>query len=95
MQRKLTRSWPPPWMSITGPRMSSIMEEHSMCHPGRPRPQGLSQYGSPSFAAFHSAKSAGCVLRVSAATRLLPPVHVLLSVSNLCKGVHVYTSKNG
>ena len=30
-----------------------------MCQPGRPGPQGLSQAGSPGFAAFQSAKSAG------------------------------------
>ena len=86
--RRRTRSWPPPWMSITGPRMFSIMAEHSMCHPGRPRPQGLSQNGSPSFAAFHSATSAGCLLRVSAVTRLLPPVHTLLPVMQLLQCAH-------
>jgi len=33
------------------------MAEHSMCHPGRPGPQGEFQDGSPGFTAFHSAKS--------------------------------------
>ena len=35
------------------------MAEHSICQPGRPFPQGLSQAGSPGFAAFHKAKSKG------------------------------------
>ena len=34
------------------------MAEHSICHPGRPGPQGLSQDGSSGLAAFHSTKSA-------------------------------------
>lgn len=33
--------------------------EHSMCHPGRPFPQGDSQNGSPGFTAFHKTKSSG------------------------------------
>ena len=39
------------------------MAEHSMCQPGRPLPQGLSQEGSPGLAFFQSAKSAGERLR--------------------------------
>ena len=39
------RSRPPPWMSIVSPRCASAIAEHSMCQPGRPRPQGLSQPG--------------------------------------------------
>ena len=35
----------------------SAIAEHSMCQPGRPLLQGASQYGSPSFAAFQTAKS--------------------------------------
>ena len=34
-----TRSMPPPWMSKTSPRCFQLMAEHSMCQPGRPRPQ--------------------------------------------------------
>ncbi len=35
-----------------------------MCQPGRPRPHGASQdESSPSFCAFHSAKSSGSSLR--------------------------------
>ena len=45
------------------------MAEHSMCHPGRPGPQGLGQVGSPGFDAFHSAKSSGSRLRSSTSTR--------------------------
>ena len=38
-----------------------------MCQPGRPRPQGASQaVSSPSFCAFHSAKSSGSSLAVGA-----------------------------
>ena len=38
-----------------------------MCQPGRPRPQGESQaVSSPSFCAFHSAKSSGSSLSVGA-----------------------------
>ena len=33
------------------------MAEHSICQPGRPGPQGLSQYGSSGLAAFHRTKS--------------------------------------
>ena len=36
--------------------------EHSICQPGRPKPQGESQPGSPSLAAFHKAKSLGSFL---------------------------------
>ena len=34
------------------------MTEHSMCHPGRPGPQGDGHEGSPGLDAFQSAKSA-------------------------------------
>ena len=34
------------------------MTEHSICHPGRPAPQGDGHEGSPGFDAFQSAKSA-------------------------------------
>jgi transposase InsO family protein len=42
--------------------------EHSMCHPGRPRPlpQGDAHHGSPGLAAFHSAKSRGFFFSLSA-----------------------------
>ena len=45
------------------------MAEHSMCQPGRPGPQGLSQDGSPGLADFHRAKSRGSRLRSSTSTR--------------------------
>ena len=48
-----------------------------MCQPGRPRPHGDSQSGSPGFAAFHSAKSTGlrfCVVDVHARARALDQV---------------------
>ena len=35
---------------MTGPISASIMALHSMCHPGRPGPQGDSQDGSPGLA---------------------------------------------
>ncbi len=54
-----TRSSPPPWMSKCRPRYFMLMAEHSMCHPGRPGPQGLSHDGSPGLDRFHSAKSPG------------------------------------
>ncbi len=44
---------------MTSPMMLLIMALHSMCHPGRPGPQGDSQLGSPGLADFQSAKSAG------------------------------------
>lgn len=59
----------PPWISMTGPITAWIMALHSMCHPGRPRPQGDSQLGSSGLAAFQRAKSAGPRLRSSTATR--------------------------
>ncbi len=49
------------------------MAEHSMCQPGRPGPQGLSQDGSPGLAAFQRAKSRGDSLRVSTSMRLPAP----------------------
>ncbi len=64
----LTRSKPPPWMSMIGPMRDRIMALHSMCHPGRPWPQGDSQVGSPGLAAFQRAKSDGLRLRLSNAT---------------------------
>lgn len=59
------RSSPPPWMSNAGPRYLWAMAEHSRCQPGYPRPHGVSQLGSPGFAAFHMAKSRGSRLPVS------------------------------
>ena len=35
----------------------SAITEHSMCQPGLPLPQGLSQAGSPGLEAFHRTKS--------------------------------------
>ena len=40
----------------------SIIAEHSICQPGRPRPQGLSQPITPSGDGFQSTKSAGSFL---------------------------------
>ena len=39
------RSTPPPWMSKAVPRYLPAIAEHSMCQPGRPRPQGLGHDG--------------------------------------------------
>src|SRR5688572_10312461 len=65
------RSIPPPCMSNVCPRYLIDMAEHSMCHPGRPRPHGLSHATSPAPGAdFHSAKSAGLRLP-TASTRPL------------------------
>ncbi len=36
-----------------------LIAEHSICQPGRPGPQGLSQAGSPGFDPFQRAKSPG------------------------------------
>ncbi len=36
-----------------------LIAEHSICQPGRPGPQGLSQAGSPGFEPFQRAKSPG------------------------------------
>ena len=44
-------------MSMDSPRISEAITEHSMCQPGRPRPQGDSQLGSPGFEFFQTAKS--------------------------------------
>ena len=49
-------------MSKLSPRYFMLIVEHSMCHPGLPLPQGLSQNGSPGLAAFQSAKSSGSSL---------------------------------
>src|SRR5687768_3671709 len=53
------RSRPPAWMSIVSPRCRSIIAEHSICQPGRPLPQGLSQPITPASEGFQSTKSAG------------------------------------
>src|SRR3954462_14283317 len=45
------------------------MAEHSMCQPGRPRPQGESQDGSAGLADFHNTKSSGSRLLLSTSTR--------------------------
>lgn len=55
---------------MTGPMSASTMELHSICHPGRPGPQGESQDGSPGLDAFHSAKSAALRFRGSTCTRI-------------------------
>ena len=44
------------------PEMLLAIAEHSMCQPGRPRPQGLSQPGSSGGEGFHSTKSAASFL---------------------------------
>ena len=63
------RSLPPVWISKPTPSTCSAIAEHSMCQPGRPRPQGASQaVSSPSFWAFHSAKSSGSSLRSEPST---------------------------
>ena len=71
------RSTPPPWMSKAGPRYLPAIAEHSMCHPGRPGPQGLGQAavsGSESFfQPFHKQRSRGgraCRMRVGVLGRL-------------------------
>ena len=56
------RSTPPPWMSKAVPRYFDAIAEHSMCQPGRPRPQGLGHdavSGSDSLRPFQRAKSRG------------------------------------
>ncbi len=63
------RSEPPPWISKSSPSSDSAIAEHSMCQPGRPRPQGESQaVSSPGFCAFQSAKSSGSRLRSAPST---------------------------
>src|SRR5688572_33329937 len=50
-------------MSKVLPRQDVDIAEHSICQPGRPKPQGESQPGSPSLEAFHKTKSrASCLL---------------------------------
>src|SRR5256885_8800652 len=51
------RSSPPACRSKVGPSSAIDITEHSMCHPGRPRPIGVSHDASPGFGAFQSAKS--------------------------------------
>ena len=47
----------------------ATIAEHSMCQPGRPRPHGLGQDGSPGLARFHRAKSRGSRLPGSSSLR--------------------------
>src|SRR3989442_10717123 len=46
-------------MSILSPKTALAITEHSICHPGRPGPQGEDHEGSPGFERFHKAKSEG------------------------------------
>jgi len=55
-----TWSIPPQWMSSCSPRNCMLMAEHSMCHPGKPTPQGESHSIwrlAPAGENFHKAKS--------------------------------------
>ncbi|KAJ8914603.1 hypothetical protein NQ315_017308 [Exocentrus adspersus] len=54
--RIIERSTPPVWMSRLGPNMLDAIAEHSMCHPGLPRPQGDSHDGSPGACLMTQAK---------------------------------------
>src|SRR3546814_6472909 len=56
-------------MSLVSPRGFSIRAEHSICQPGRPRPQGDSQPGRSSGDGFQSTKSAGSRLNGAISTR--------------------------
>ena len=51
-------------LELDAPSSASAIAEHSMCQPGRPRPQGASHaVSSNGFCAFQSAKSSGSSLR--------------------------------
>ena len=64
------RSRPPPWTSKSSPSCTRAMAEHSMCQPGRLRPQGESQaVSSPGLLPFQSAKSSGERLPSPGSTR--------------------------
>ena len=63
------RSMAPPWRSNPSPSRSRDITTHSVCHPGRPGPQGDAQVGSPGLAFFHSTKSRGERFSSSASTR--------------------------
>ena len=68
------RTWsiPPVWMSKRLPRYLVAMAEHSMCQPGKPRPQGESHSccrSTPGGVSFQSAKSAGWRLASMCSTR--------------------------
>lgn len=62
-------------MSSLSPEIALAIAEHSMCHPGRPLPQGESHEGSPGFDAFHNAKSAGALFSVSLSPVNSPKIH--------------------
>ena len=53
------RSEPPPETSNPGPRWRSAIAVHSTCQPGRPRPKGDSQDGSPGRSPRQSSQSSG------------------------------------
>ena len=59
----------PPCRSKSSPSSASDITTHSVCHPGRPAPNGASQRGSPGLTAFHSAKSSGERFCSSTSTR--------------------------
>ena len=67
------RSSPPACRSKLSPRYSIAIVEHSMCQPGRPRPISVSHAASPSFGAFHSAKSRASSFSYSSASMRPPP----------------------
>ena len=53
-----------------GPGSTVAIAEHSRCQPGRPRPHGVGQDGSPGLAAFHSVKSQRVALGAALALAL-------------------------
>jgi len=56
-------------MSKVSPKCVSDIAEHSICQPGRPRPQGLSQPGTSGGLGFHKTKSPGSRLYGATSTR--------------------------
>ena len=89
------RSTPPPWMSKASPRYLPAIAEHSMCQPGRPRPQGEGQdavVGSDSLRPFHSAKSRGSRLPRGSASCAASMSSTFWWVSSPYAG-HDWTSK--
>ena len=61
-------------MSNVSPKYFLLIAEHSICQPGLPLPQGLSQPGSLSFEGFHNIKSDASFLKSSIST-LAPAIN--------------------
>ena len=73
----------PVWMSNVSPRYFIDIALHSRCQPGRPRPSSVVQIadsGSPSLAAFQTAKSRTSSFSYSSSATRAPRLTAVRSI---------------